>query len=200
MGAFTLVQKQFFPTANRPELIVDMKLAQGASWTATDREVRKLEKWLGENPDVAFYTAYVGAGSPRFYLPTVPELANANFGQVIVMTKDLDARERVFAELDKLFASDFEAVRARVQRLQNGPPVGLPRDVPRAGRRSRSRSAAWPRRCGRSSRPIRPRATSTSTGTSLPRRCGSRSTRTRRGHSASIRRSWATRCRPCCRA
>ena len=50
MGAFTLVQKQFFPTANRPELIVDMKLAQGASWKATDKEVRKLEKWLGENP------------------------------------------------------------------------------------------------------------------------------------------------------
>jgi multidrug efflux pump len=103
-----------------------MKLAQGASWKATDREVRKLEKWLGENPDVAFYTAYVGAGSPRFYLPTVPELSNANFGQVIVMTKDLDARERVFAQLDKLFASDFEAVRARVQRLQNGPPVAYP--------------------------------------------------------------------------
>ena len=74
LGAFTLVQKQFFPTANRPELIVDLKLAQGASWAATDREVRRLEKWLGENHDVAFYTSYVGAGSPRFYLPTVPEL------------------------------------------------------------------------------------------------------------------------------
>lgn len=126
MGAFTLVQKQFFPTANRPELIVDMKLAQGASWAATDREVRRLEKWLGENQDVAFYTSYVGAGSPRFYLPTVPELSNANFGQVIVMTKDLAARERVVADLDKLFASGFEAVRARVQRLQNGPPVSYP--------------------------------------------------------------------------
>ncbi|SEP38687.1 multidrug efflux pump [Rhodospirillales bacterium URHD0017] len=126
MGAFTLVQKQFFPTANRPELIVDLKLAQGASWAATDREVRRLEKWLGENHDVAFYTSYVGAGSPRFYLPTVPELSNANFGQVIVMTKDLQARERVVADLNQLFANGFEAVRARVQRLQNGPPVSYP--------------------------------------------------------------------------
>jgi multidrug efflux pump len=126
MGAFTLVQKQFFPTANRPELIVDLKLAQGASWAATDREVRRLEKWLGENQDVAFYTSYVGSGSPRFYLPTVPELSNANFGQVIVMTKDLVARERVVAELNDLFANGFEAVRARVQRLQNGPPVSYP--------------------------------------------------------------------------
>ncbi|MFZ5781565.1 MAG: efflux RND transporter permease subunit [Pseudomonadota bacterium] len=126
MAAFTLVQKQFFPTANRPELIVDLKLAQGASWEATNKEVEKLERWLGRNPDIAHYTAYVGAGSPRFYLPTVPELSNANFGQVIVMTKDLQARERVFAELDRLFATDFEAVRARVQRLQNGPPVSYP--------------------------------------------------------------------------
>ena len=126
MAAFGLVQKQFFPVANRPELIVDMKLAQGASWAATDKEVRRLEKWLAENQDVAFYTAYVGAGSPRFYLPTVPELANANFGQVVVMTRDLAARERVFAELDRQFANGFEAVRARVQRLQNGPPVSYP--------------------------------------------------------------------------
>ena len=126
LAAFGLVSKQFFPTANRPELIVDLKLAQGASWAATDAEVRKLETWLGNSGDVASYTAYVGAGSPRFYLPTVPELANANFGQVIVMTKDLVARERVVAALDDLFKKDFEAVRARVQRLQNGPPVSYP--------------------------------------------------------------------------
>jgi multidrug efflux pump len=126
LAAFGLVSKQFFPTANRPELIVDLKLAQGASWAATDAEVRRLESWLGDNADVASYTAYVGAGSPRFYLPTVPELANANFGQVIVLTKDLVARERVVAALDELFRTDFEAVRARVQRLQNGPPVSYP--------------------------------------------------------------------------
>ena len=126
MAAFGLVQKQFFPVANRPELIVDLRLAQGASYAATDSEVAKLEKWLGQNDDVAHYTAYVGAGSPRFYLPTVPELTNANFGQVIVMTKGLEARERVFAALTDLFNKDFEAVRARVQRLQNGPPVAYP--------------------------------------------------------------------------
>ena len=126
MGLMGLVQKQFFPTSNRPELIVDMRLAQGASFAATDAEVKKLEALLGADPDVSHYTAYVGAGSPRFYLPTVPELANASFGQLIVMTKDLEARERVLAALDKAFASDFEAVRARVQRLQNGPPVSYP--------------------------------------------------------------------------
>src|SRR5882724_1323554 len=114
MASFGLVQKQFFPTANRPELIIDLRLAQGASYAATDAEVKKLEKWLASNGDVAFYTSYIGAGSPRFYLPTVPELQNSNFGQVIVMTRGIDARERVVADLDKLFKQDFEAVRARV--------------------------------------------------------------------------------------
>jgi multidrug efflux pump len=126
MASFGLVQKQFFPTANRPELIVDLRLAQGASYAATDAEVKKLERWLASNGDVAFYTSYIGAGSPRFYLPTVPELQNSNFGQVIVMTHSIEARERVVADLDKLFREGFEAVRARVQRLQNGPPVAYP--------------------------------------------------------------------------
>ena len=126
MASFGLVQKQFFPTANRPELIVDLRLAQGASYAATDAEVKKLEHWLASNGDVAFYTSYIGAGSPRFYLPTVPELQNSNFGQVIVMTHGIEARERVVADLDKLFKERFEAVRARVQRLQNGPPVAYP--------------------------------------------------------------------------
>jgi len=114
MASFGLVQKQFFPTANRPELIVDLRLAQGASYAATDAEVKKLEHWLASNGDVAFYTSYIGAGSPRFYLPTVPELQNSNFGQVIVMTHGIEARERVVADLDKLFTERFEAVRARV--------------------------------------------------------------------------------------
>ncbi|CAN5470284.1 efflux RND transporter permease subunit [soil metagenome] len=126
MASFGLVQKQFFPTANRPELIVDLRLAQGASYAATNAEVKKLEGWLAENPDISRYTSYIGAGSPRFYLPTVPELTNSNFGQVIVMTRDLEARERVVAALDTLFKEGFESVRARVQRLQNGPPVAYP--------------------------------------------------------------------------
>lgn len=126
MGSFQFVQKQFFPTANRPELIVDLRLAQGASYAATDAEVKKLEQWLAGNEDVAFYTSYIGAGSPRFYLPTVPELTNSNFGQVIVMTRGIAERERVVAALGTLFKEDFEAVRGRVQRLQNGPPVAYP--------------------------------------------------------------------------
>src|SRR5258707_4873401 len=99
MASFGLVQKQFFPTANRPELIIDLRLAQGSSYAATDAEVKKLEKWLASNGDVAFYTSYVGAGSPRFYLPTVPELPTSNFGHGIVMTPGIDAPHPVVTDL-----------------------------------------------------------------------------------------------------
>ena len=126
MASFSLVQKQFFPTANRPELIVDLRLAQGASYRRDRRRGEEARAVARREPRRRLYTSYIGAGSPRFYLPTVPELTNANFGQVIVMTKDLDARERVVAALDTLFKDGFEAVRARVQRLQNGPPVAYP--------------------------------------------------------------------------
>jgi len=124
--AFQFVQKQFFPLANRPELIIDLKLAQQSSYAATDAEVRRFEDWLARNDKVATYVSYIGAGSPRFYLPTIPELRNSNFGQVVLVAKDIDAREALVKELDALFASDFEAVRARVQRLQNGPPTAYP--------------------------------------------------------------------------
>ncbi len=124
--AFQFVQKQFFPLANRPELIIDLKLAQQSSYAATDAEVRRFEDWLARNDKVSTYVSYIGAGSPRFYLPTIPELRNSNFGQVVLVTKSIEAREALVKELDALFASDFEAVRARVQRLQNGPPTAYP--------------------------------------------------------------------------
>jgi multidrug efflux pump len=124
--AFQFVQKQFFPLANRPELIVDLRLAQQSSYEATDAEVRRFEEWLAGNDKVATYAAYIGAGSPRFYLPTVPELRNSNFGQVVIVTKGIEEREALIEELEALFATGFEAVRVRVQRLQNGPPTAYP--------------------------------------------------------------------------
>jgi multidrug efflux pump len=124
--AFQFVQKQFFPTANRPELIIDLRLAEQSSYAATEAEVKRLEAWLARNENVVNYVAYVGGGSPRFYLPTLPELKNPAFGQLVVMTKGVNERERLVAELESLFNADFAAVRARVQRLQNGPPVQYP--------------------------------------------------------------------------
>ena len=126
MALFQTVPQQFFPASSRPELMVDLWLPEAASIKATDEAVSRLEKALRDDPDVEAVTGYIGMGSPRFYLPLDVQLPNTNFGQVMVMTKGEDARERVYARIEALFRGGFSNVRGRVQRLENGPPVGYP--------------------------------------------------------------------------
>ncbi|MET4575395.1 efflux RND transporter permease subunit [Ottowia thiooxydans] len=122
------VQQQFFPTAARPELLVELRLREGASFAATERQVKLLEAQLAKDPDVEFFTAYTGAGTPIFYLSVLPELPNPGFAQFVVKTGGIEQRERVRARLMELFARDeaLPDVKARVTRLEFGPPVGFP--------------------------------------------------------------------------
>ena len=131
------VQKQFFPTSERLELLVDVWLPQGASLKATEAQARKIEQLLLNDPEtksaVVDFVSYIGNGSPRFYLPLDQQLFNDNFAQFVVMTRDMKAREELKQRLEKHFASDSAAwrdglanARVRVLRLENGPPVGYP--------------------------------------------------------------------------
>jgi multidrug efflux pump len=122
------VQQQFFPTASRPELLVDFRMREGASFAATSAQVKLLEARLAKDPDIEFFTAYTGGGTPRFYLSIQPELPNPGFAQFVIKTAGIEQRERVRARLMTLFAKDeaFPDVNARVTRLEFGPPVGFP--------------------------------------------------------------------------
>ncbi|HSI47946.1 MAG TPA: efflux RND transporter permease subunit [Ideonella sp.] len=122
------VQQQFFPTASRPELLVDLRLREGASFAATERQVKLLEAQLAKDADIEFFTAYTGAGTPRFYLSIQPELPNPGFAQFVIKTAGIEQRERVRTRLMALFAKDeaLPDVTARVTRLEFGPPVGFP--------------------------------------------------------------------------
>lgn len=122
------VQQQFFPTASRPELLVDLRLREGASFAATSAQVKLLEARLAKDPDIEFFTAYTGGGTPRFYLSIQPELPNPGFAQFVIKTAGTEQRERVRARLMELFAKDeaLPDVNARVTRLEFGPPVGFP--------------------------------------------------------------------------
>ncbi len=123
---FRFVEQQFFPSSTRPELLVDLKLAESASLTATRAQVEKLEAVLAGDDDLINHVAFVGAGAPRFYLPLDQQLPQASFAQFVLLAKDVDARERVRLKLLDLFDRDFSEVRTRVLRLENGPPVGYP--------------------------------------------------------------------------
>jgi multidrug efflux pump len=120
------VPQQFFPASDRPELMVDLWMPQAATFEASQREVMALEAKLKGDPDVVAVTSYVGSGSPRFYLPLDVQTPNLNLGEMMVMTKGGAARERVLAKITALFENDFPLVRGRVNRLENGPPVGYP--------------------------------------------------------------------------
>jgi multidrug efflux pump len=123
---FRFVQQQFFPASTRLELMVDMKLPEGSSINATENAVIKFEAFLNKQKGVDNYVAYVGTGSPRFYLPLDQQLPQAGFAQLVVLTESIEAREALRAKLIELFDKDFPELRGRVTRLENGPPVGFP--------------------------------------------------------------------------
>jgi multidrug efflux pump len=127
VAGFPLVQQQFFPTSTRTELFLEMRLPEGSAIEATDAAAKRAEALLAGDPDILTATTYVGQGSPRFWLGLNPVLPNPNFAQIVIVTKDLDARERVKARLDQMIADGaLPAARARVDRFVFGPPVGFP--------------------------------------------------------------------------
>ncbi|MBF0098273.1 MAG: efflux RND transporter permease subunit [Magnetococcales bacterium] len=128
MAGLSLVQQQFFPTASRPELLLELRLREGAAFSAMEQQVKQLENLLKQERDVPYFTAYLGAGSPRFYMSLEPELPNPGFAQFVVMTTGSAAREALRQRLMQLFAQDeaFPHIRGRVLRLEFGPPVGFP--------------------------------------------------------------------------
>lgn len=132
---FGKVQQQFFPDSTRLDIVVDMRLAEGSSYKATNAEVKKLEIWLQnwrkthpttETQGIDNFVAYIGTGSPRYYLPTDIQLPHRGFAQFVILNKDLATREALRSDLLKLFENDFPNLRASVKRLENGPPVGFP--------------------------------------------------------------------------
>ena len=124
--AMPLVPRQFFPASDRPELVVDLTLPQNASIFASDRAATKLDAMLKDNPDVASWSTYVGRGAIRFYLPLNVQLNNDFFAQAVVIAKDVAARERLQATLEKKLAEELPSIVSRVSPLELGPPVGWP--------------------------------------------------------------------------
>ena len=126
IAALPLVPQQFFPSSDRPELVVDLTLRHGVSIRATDAASKRLDALLQDDPDIAHWSSYVGRGAVRFYLPLDEQQANDFFAQTIIVTKGPEARERVRHRLQKALDSDFPELLARISALELGPPVGWP--------------------------------------------------------------------------
>jgi multidrug efflux pump len=124
--ALAHVPEQFFPLSNRPEVIVDLWLPEGSAFEQTEAAAKRMEALLAKDEDVEHVASYVGSGTPRFFMLIVQQLANTNLAELVVMTKDNVARERVMQHVRQALTTDFPNVRGRVMRLNVGPPMDYP--------------------------------------------------------------------------
>ena len=127
IAGFGHVQQQFFPLSERPELFFQLRLPEGTAFGATLESVRKAEALLKDDRDISTYTAYIGRGSPRFWLGLNPQLPDESFAEIVIVSKDVEARERIKARIEKVVADGaLSEARVRVDRFNFGPPVGFP--------------------------------------------------------------------------
>ncbi|MDY0073823.1 MAG: efflux RND transporter permease subunit [Thauera sp.] len=127
VGMATVVEKQFFPSSDRPEVLVSVFMPQGSSIDATDQAIRKLEAILAPMEEVETLSSYIGAGPPRFFLSANPEPPDPAFAKIIAVTRGVEARTRVMEELQRhIEEGEFPEARVRVARLLYGPPVVWP--------------------------------------------------------------------------
>ncbi len=124
--AMPLIPRQFFPSSDRPELLVDLSLPQNSSIYASETAVERFDALLKDDPDVERWSSYVGRGAIRFYLPLNVQLPNDFFSQAVIVAKDVAARDRLQKKLQDALARDFPNAVSRVYPLELGPPVGWP--------------------------------------------------------------------------
>src|SRR5580658_8436116 len=124
---FSKVQQQFFPLSERPELFFELRLAEGSAIGTTEKAAHEAESLIAGDEDATSYTTYIGKGSPRFWLGLQPVQPNESFAQIVVVAKDVEARERIKARIEAAVAKGaLSAARVRVDRFNFGPPVGFP--------------------------------------------------------------------------
>lgn len=123
---FGKVEQQFFPSSERAELLMDVWLPEGATFASTEAAAADIEQILAKDGDIVQYTSYIGGSTPRFYLPLDLQLPASNYAQIVIATRDLQAREAVLKRVRKILDSDFPDAGVRIARMENGPPVGYP--------------------------------------------------------------------------
>ncbi len=124
--ALPLIPRQFFPSSDRPELLVDLSSPQNASIYASEKVAEEFDMLLQDDPDVERWSTYVGRGAIRFYLPLDVQLPNDFFAQTVIVATDVAARDRLQTRLEKALAEDFPQLVSRIAPLELGPPVGWP--------------------------------------------------------------------------
>lgn len=126
-AGMALVKKQFFPTSDRPEVLVEVQLPKGTAIAQTEKAATEVEAWLRKQPEASQVTTYIGQGAPRFFMSLSPELPDPSFAKIIVRTPDQDARDELKVRLRRAAADGLAAgARVRATQLLFGPPSPFP--------------------------------------------------------------------------
>ncbi len=125
LAGFGKVEQEFFPPSERPELLMDVWLPEGANFAITEKLTVSLEAKLNTDPGIVNYTSYIGGSTPRFYLPLDLQLPMVNYAQIVINTRDGE-REAVLKRMRSMLDKDYAKMGIRIARLENGPPVGYP--------------------------------------------------------------------------
>jgi multidrug efflux pump subunit AcrB len=127
VGMAKLVEKQFFPSSDRPELLIDIYLPEGTSIAQTDHLAQRIEQRVSEQPEVVSLSSYIGQGAPRFFMALNPELPNPAFAKIVAITANRDQRDQLQQRLQAwIDQGEFSEARVRVHPLLYGPPVIWP--------------------------------------------------------------------------
>lgn len=121
--------QQFFPFSDNPTVMVDIWLPEGSSVQKTETKARKVESFIAAQKGVVSYATYVGAGSPRFYMPLDQQLNNENLAQIVVRVEDVKTRDHLLGTIHDFIDNNVPGVRCKVERLNLGPPVGWPVNI-----------------------------------------------------------------------
>lgn len=126
LAGFNKVEQEFFPPSERPELLMDVWLPEGTSFSTTEALTRSLEEKIKSDPGILNYTSYIGGSTPRFYLPLDLQLPTVNYAQIVITARDGEAREALLKRTRTMLDKNFAEMGIRIARLENGPPVGYP--------------------------------------------------------------------------
>lgn len=121
-----IVKQEFFPESSRPEIVIDMRLPQGASVKATEREAKRFIEKLTREAELTNYSYYVGKGAPRFILTGDAEFPNTNLVQFVIVAKDIAVRDKLAKKARELLSTEFPEVRGNVKFLKTGPSYPYP--------------------------------------------------------------------------
>ncbi|MCG5529784.1 efflux RND transporter permease subunit [Halorhodospira halochloris] len=128
-AAFTLVPRIFFPPADRDQLLIDHWRSEGTRIESVADDTRRIEQFLAQHPKVVSATSFIGEGTPRFYLPMIPELPNPAYAQILVQTKPDSDLEAIIADIDNWLSGRFPDAQPRVRPMQLGDPVRYPLEL-----------------------------------------------------------------------